>query len=121
MSKIPLCTISLEGMSQQEKEQLISALKSSQLEVQLETERFFVIDDVVELIALIGGTITLLEKGTEYAQAIIEWRKKRKAQGKKTQGKLKQPNSKPLDLNTATDEEISKWIEERVRWLSRKK
>lgn len=119
MSKFPIFTISLKGISVEEKKQLISILESNSLEIQSDTNRLFGIDDVVELVAVISGLIVLGEKATQYAQALYNWLKKRKDAGKKTEGQLKHPNPKikPLDLENATEEEIKQWIEEVAEWL----
>ncbi|MGB5634062.1 MAG: hypothetical protein WBM86_14945 [Waterburya sp.] len=121
MSKFPLFTISVKGLTAEEKYQLISALQSSSLEVQYDTERFFVVDDIVELLALISGTIVVTEKTVQYSSTLYKWLTKRKDEGKTTEGQLKHPNSKikPLDLENATEEEIRQWIEEVVKWLQR--
>ena len=119
MSKVPLFTISVKGISAEEKHQLISALQSSSLEVQSDTDRFFVVDDIVELLALVSATIVVTEKTIQYSSALYNWLKKRKDQGKTTEGQLKHPNPliKPLDLENATEEQIEQWIEEVIKWL----
>ncbi|MDJ0594491.1 MAG: hypothetical protein QNJ72_31700 [Pleurocapsa sp. MO_226.B13] len=121
MSKYPLFTISVKGLTAEEKYQLISALQSSSLEVQYDTERFFVVDDIVELLALISGTIVVTEKTVQYSSTLYKWLRKRKDEGKTTEGQLKHPNPKikPLDLENAPEEEIRQWIEEVVKWLQR--
>lgn len=120
MSKVPLFTISVRGISPEEKHQLISALQSSSLEVQSDTDRFFVVDDIVELLALVSATIVVTEKTVQYSSALYNWLKKRKDEGKTTEGQLEyKPNPKiePLDLENATEEEIERWIEGVIKWL----
>jgi hypothetical protein len=120
MSKIPLFTISLKGISIEEKNQLISDLESSSLEVQLDTKRLFVIDDIVEILALVSTGITLTEKAVKYSKALYDWLKKRREEGKTIEGRLEyklNPKIEPLDLENATEEEIEQWIEEVIKWL----
>ncbi len=48
--------------------------------------------------------------GKQLTKVIKKWRKERREAGKEISGKLERRNRPPLNLNTATDEEIEEWL-----------
>ena len=115
MKEIPLCSIVIAAdLSPEEKDSLISAIKLTSAKVQDDPSRFIGIDDILEaiIVSIVASVITeQVPKVTKkIAKAIIDWRTKARAKGKKTPVKLEHPERNPLDLETATDEEIEEWL-----------
>ncbi len=110
MSKVPLCSLTVENLTPAEKEELLSAIKLTSVQIQSEPERVLGVDDVAGAIVLLGVVAQLAEQSIKVAKAIIKWRRDRKKAGKKITGKLQPPGRPPLNLETATDEEIEEWL-----------
>ena len=93
-----------------ETELLITKLREIST-VQESEKRAFGIDDVILIVTLLGS---LAKAGTEvskFVHEINEWRREVKAKGIEPKVKLQRPGNQDLDLNKATDEEVSKWFQ----------
>ena len=113
MPEIPL-KLTVTNLTKAEKEDLLSAIELTSVRIQSEPERILGVDDVLEIF-LIAMVSKLAEKTidsatTELAKVIKKWREERRAAGKAISGKLEQKNRPPLNLDTATDEEIEQWL-----------
>ena len=113
MPEIPL-KLTVTNLTKAEKEDLLSAIELTSVRIQSEPERILGVDDVLEIF-LIAMVSKLAEKTidsatTELAKVIKKWREERREAGKAISGKLEQKNRPPLNLDTATDEEIEQWL-----------
>ena len=117
MSEIPLCTIIISSkLPQDEVENLETSLELSSIELQEPKSRVVGADDIVFIATVLGGmaaAANLIEYGIKIAKAIASWRRELRGQGIEPEGRLEHPNRPPLDLNTATDEEIEEWFSQR--------
>jgi hypothetical protein len=111
MSEIPLCTVVLSSeLPLNEVEALSTSLHLTSAKVQRTTSRAFGADDLALVITIAVGIGQLAEYGIKIAKAISDWRRKARQQGIEPQGQLERPDHAPLDLQTATDEEIEEWL-----------
>lgn len=117
MSEIPLCTIVISSrLPQEEVENLETLLELSSIELQKSTSRVVGADDIVFIAAVLGGITAaadLIERGIKIAKVIASWRKELRSQDIEPEGRLEHPNRPPLDLSTATDEELEEWFTQR--------
>ncbi len=113
MNEVPLCTLTVENLTPAEGEELLSAIKLTSVQIQSEDKRILGVDDIAEGIFLIGTIAKLAEQSIKLAKAIIKWRQNRKKAGKTTSGKLQRKERPPIDLKTATDEEIEEYFNRR--------
>ncbi len=113
MSEIPVCTIVMSSqISASEIASLEMALEINEIKLQKSTERIVGADDVVFIATVMGGlaaTANLIEYGIKVSKAINNWRKSRRDRGETTPVRLEHPQRPPLDLDTATDEEVDEW------------
>lgn len=111
MSEFPICNIVLSSaLPTDEIESLTLSIQSTSAQVQKNTSRIAGADDIALVISIVLGAIQIAEYGMKIAKAIIEWRKKARQKGIEPQGRLEHPDKPPLDLSTATDEEIKEWL-----------
>ena len=114
MSEIPVCTIVVSSeISASDIASLEMALQINEIKLQKSTERIVGADDVVFIATVMGGlaaTANLVEYGIKAGKAINNWRKKLKEKGQPTPVRLEHPQRQPLDLETATDEEVAQWF-----------
>ncbi len=114
MSEIPVCTIVMSSqISASEIASLEMALEINEIKLQKSTERIVGADDVVFIATVMGGlaaTANLVEYGIKVSKAINNWRKSRRDRGETTPVRLEHPQRPPLDLDTATDEEVDEWF-----------
>ncbi len=117
MSGTPICSIRISSkLSEDEIESLETALEMSSIKLQKSPSRAIGADDLVFVATVLGGVTAaanLVEYGIKITRAIAEWRKKVRSQGREPEGRLEHPNRPPLDLSTASDEEIEKWFSQR--------
>ncbi|MGQ9529680.1 MAG: hypothetical protein ACUVUA_18370 [Chloroflexus sp.] len=97
-----------------ESETLRLALQSAGCNVQTSARRDFdwqtlvvVVRDIGEIAGSVAATVAALEK---IADKINEYREKQRQQGKPPQGTLRRPGQPPLDLATATDQQVLQWL-----------
>ena len=107
MSKVPLCSLRVEGITEIEKEELLTAIRLTGIEVQSSPSRD---GGIVEAIFLIGVLAQLTEQSIKAGKAMSKWLEDKKKAGKKITGELKRPDKPPLDLATASYEEIKQWL-----------
>ncbi len=114
MSDIPLCTIVISSpIPPDEMESLETSLKMNQVKVQKSTDRVLGVDDIVVIASVVSGvaaTAQLLDYSIKVGKTIHNWRRKLREKGIEPEGKLQHPQRPPLDLNSATDEEIEEWL-----------
>jgi hypothetical protein len=111
MSEILLCRVVLSAeLPAAEVEFLASSIQLTSAKVQKTTSRAFGADDLALLITILVGIGQLAEYGISIAKAINSWRRQARQKGLEPQGKLERPDHPPLDLNTATDEEVEEWL-----------
>ena len=114
MNEIPLCNLIISSeVPTEDIESLAESIKLTSAQVQKNASRVVGIDDIALLITIAVGVGQLTEYGIKVAQAINRWRDKARQQGIEPQGRLEHPNRPPLDLTTATDEEIEEWLSQR--------
>ena len=114
MNEIPLCNLIISSeVPKEEIESLAESIKLTSAQVQKNESRVVGIDDIALLITIAVGVGQLTEYSIKIAQAINRWRRKARQQGIEPQGRLEHPNRLPLDLTTATDEEIEEWLSQR--------
>lgn len=97
-----------------ERETLLTALRSAGAEIQEAPARdidwqtvVVVIDSIGKAAGGITATIVLAEK---IAEKLNAWRESMRRRGKTPRGVLRRPNQSPLDLSDATDEEVLRWL-----------
>ena len=114
MSEIPLCSIVISSqLPSNEIEPLETSLRISSIKVQKQVNRVFGADDIVFIATVLGGlaaAANLIEYGTKVAKAIISWRNQLRERGIEPVARLEHPERSPLDLSSATDEEIEEWL-----------
>lgn len=92
-----------------EREALLAALRAH-ANVQQPVERSGDIWQIVTVIIenVAGGVSTALL--LELSKKIIKWRDDARRRGQLSKVRLQRPNQQPLDLTTASDEEVGKWL-----------
>ncbi|MDJ0618377.1 MAG: hypothetical protein QNJ63_16800 [Calothrix sp. MO_192.B10] len=114
MSDIPLCTIAISStLPPDEIESLQTSLQITKVKLQKSTDRVLGVDDIVVIASVVSGaaaTAQLIDYGIKVGQAIANWRRRLREKGIEPAGKLTHPKRPPLDLSTATDEEIQAWL-----------
>ena len=117
MSEIPLCSIVISSqLPPDEIESLETSLGMNSIKVQKSPSRIAGADDIVFVATVIGGvaaTANLIEYSIKVAKAINNWRRKLQEKGTEPKGRLEHPKRPPLDLRTATDEEIEEWLSQK--------
>ncbi len=104
-----------------EREMLLAVLKDEATiqtpEEQTPEERVFSIDDYIVIVTAVGATIGAIgtaAKATkeigELIEKIIDWRKRLRKKTIEPEIKLERSGQDSLDLRTATDEEIRRWL-----------
>ena len=114
MSEIPLCSIVISSQVPTDKIELLeNSLRISSIQVQKSPSRVVGADDLVFVATVVGGiaaTANLIEYGIKIAKALKKWRRELRSKGIEPEGKLEHPERLPLDLRSATDEEIDEWF-----------
>jgi hypothetical protein len=117
MSEIPLVSIVISSqLPPDEIEFLETLLSLSSIKVQKSSSRILGADDIVFVATVVGGiaaTANLIDYSIKVAKAINNWRQKLREKGIEPKGKLENPKRPPLDLSTATDEEIEEWLSQK--------
>ena len=117
MSEISLCSIVISSqLPPDEIESLETSLGMNSIKVQKSPSRIAGADDIVFVATVIGGvaaTANLIEYSIKVAKAINNWRRKLREKGTEPKGRLEHPKRPPLDLRTATDEEIEEWLSQK--------
>ncbi len=112
MSDVPLCSIAVaEQLAAADLEELEMALQADFCKLQKPTKRLFGVDDVVVIVGLATGAAQLVDYGIKASKAIVKWRQKLKAKDLDACCILEHPRRPPLDLRTASDEEILEWFQ----------
>ena len=106
-NEVPLYTLAVENLTPAEKDELLSIIESTSLKIQSTEKGVLEADDLAKGIVLIGTIAKLAEQSIKLAKAIMKWRQERKTAEKTTSGKLQRQGLPPIDLNTATDQEIT--------------
>ncbi|MDJ0675096.1 MAG: hypothetical protein QNJ36_06920 [Calothrix sp. MO_167.B42] len=114
MSEIPLCTIVISSqLPPDEIESLETSLEMSSIKVQKSPGRIVGADDIAFVATVVGGiaaTANLIEYSIKITKAINNWRRKLRSKGIEPKGRLEHPERPPLDLKTASDEELEEWF-----------
>ncbi|MDJ0798411.1 MAG: hypothetical protein QNJ51_16590 [Calothrix sp. MO_167.B12] len=111
MSDIPLCSIAISStLPPDEIESLQTSLQITKVKLQKSTDRVLGVDDIVVIVSGVAATAQLIDYGIKVGQAIANWRRRLREKGIEPAGKLTHPKRPPLDLSTATDEEIQAWL-----------
>ncbi len=114
MSEVLLCKLTVSNLTPVEQDELKSAIELTSAKIQSETNRVFVVDDVLEILITVAITKvaekTVESAGKELAKVIKKWRQERQQAEKQISGNLERPNHPPLNLDTTTDEEIDEWF-----------
>lgn len=111
MSETPICRIVLSpDVPPDEVESLSTSLQLTAATVQRTTSRVFGADDLALVITILVGMGQLAEYGVKLAKAINSWRRSARQKGIEPQGRLERPGHPPLDLNTATEDEVEEWL-----------
>jgi hypothetical protein len=122
MSEIPLCSVVISSqLPPDEIDSLETSLLISSIKIQKSPSRVLGADDIVFVATVMGGlaaTANLIEYGIRVARTINNWRRELRSKEIEPEGRLEHPKRPTLDLSKATDEEIVKWFEEIVKWLS---
>ncbi|BAY21196.1 hypothetical protein NIES2100_09460 [Calothrix sp. NIES-2100] len=114
MSEILLCSIVISSqLPPDEIEYLETLLGMSSIKLQKPLNRVIGVDDIVLVISGVAATAQLVDYSIKTAKAINNWRRKLREKGIEPKGKLEQPKRPPLDLSTATDEEIEEWLSQK--------
>lgn len=117
MSEIPLVSIVISSQLPPDAiESLETSLSLAAVKLQKSPKRVVGVDDIVLVATVVSGvaaTAQLIDYSIKTARAINNWRKKLREQGIEAKGKLEHPKRSPLDLNTATDEEIEEWLSQK--------
>ncbi len=97
-----------------ERESLPALLRAAGAEVQREPTRdidwqtvVVVIDEIGRVATGVTAAIVLAEK---IAEKLNAWRATMRRQGKTPRAVLRRPGQPPLDLSTATDQEVLAWL-----------
>lgn len=113
MNEVPL-KLTVTNLTTAEKDELLSAIELTSVRIQAKSERALGVDDILEiiLVAVIGKVAekTFDLATNKLAEVIKKWRKQRQQAGKPIKGKLETSQRPPLNLDTATDEEIDEWL-----------
>lgn len=111
MSQIPLCTIRLSSqLTSDEISSLETSLELASIHIQKDPKRAVGVDDIVLVLSGLAAAAKLVESGAKVASVINKWRKNLRSQGKEPQAKLEHPRRPLLDLKTASDEEVERWL-----------
>lgn len=118
MNEIPICTIVISSeVSEEDLSSLEMALQTYDIGLQKPSGdstllyRAFGVDDIFLVMGGVASTASVIEYGVKVGKAINNWRKSRKKEGKAIKLKLEHPDKPPLDVETATDEEIEAWFQ----------
>lgn len=107
MSDSSLCRLVIsQDIPSDEIASLESLLQLNNISVQESTSRTG-LEEIALIIGIVGGIVELTEK---LVKVIIKWRKKLKKKEIDINARLEHPLLSPLDLETATDEEIKEWL-----------
>ncbi|GIW03197.1 MAG: hypothetical protein KatS3mg058_4600 [Roseiflexus sp.] len=97
-----------------ERETIVIAIRAAGAEVQREPTRDIDWQTVVVVIDEIGRVATGVTAAIALAEKIAEklnaWRATMRRQGKTPRAVLRRPGQPPLDLSTATDQEVLAWL-----------
>jgi hypothetical protein len=114
VSDVPLCSIAVA-------EQLVAAelemsLQADSCKLQQPAKRLFGVDDtfvllVAGVVSGAAGAAQLVDFGIKVGKAIIRWRQNMRAKDLDACCILEHPRRPPLDLRTASDEEILEWFQ----------
>ncbi len=117
MSEIPLCSIIVSSQLPPDAiEFLETSLSISSIKVQKSPSRILGADDIILVAAVLGGmaaTADLIDYGIKVAKAINHWRGKLREKGIEPEARLEHPKRPPLDLSSATDEEVEEWLSQK--------
>jgi hypothetical protein len=117
MNDVPLCSITVgEQLAAADLEELEMALQMDFCKLQQPTKRLFGVDDtfvllVAGVVSGAAGAAQLLDFGIKVGKAIIDWRKKMRTKDLDACCILEHPRRPPLDLRTASDDEILEWFQ----------
>ena len=121
MSEIALFSIAISSqLPPEDIESLETSLSLSSIKVQKSPSRILGADDILFVLAVIGGIDATSNLISKLVKVVKDWRRKVREKGEEPKGSLEQPKLQlpPLDMSKATDEEIEEWFEEIKKWLS---
>jgi hypothetical protein len=109
MDQFPPFKITISSaLSPQEREILLLIFKSNTtLSIQTPENRAFGIDDYLLIVGAVAATAEAIKAVGELVEKLIEWRNSLKQSSQVTLEKI---GKKPLDLKSASDEEIREWF-----------
>jgi Sec-independent protein translocase protein TatA len=111
VSEKPVCNVVLSSeISDDAVESLTTSIELTSAKVQRTTSRAVGIDDVAIVITILVGIGQLTEYGVKLAKAIISWREQARQKHTVIKGQLQRPDQPPLDLQSATDNDIEEWL-----------
>lgn len=115
MSEIPLCSIVISSqIPVDEIESLETSLSLlSSVNVQKSSKRIVGADDILFVLAVIGGIDATSNLISKIVKVLKDWRRKVRDKGEEPKVRLEHPKRPFLDLNTATDEEIEEWLSQK--------
>ncbi len=100
--------------SPDEREALVTALRSAGADVQQQPVRDVDWQTIVVLFDNIGkvasGATAAIVLAEKVAEKLNAWRASQRRSGKTPRGTLRRPGQPPLDLATATDDEVLQWL-----------
>lgn len=97
-------------MPPDERDTLILLLRSAGAQVQEAPTREMDWQTIVAVIDAVGTVAKTASTLIDLAHKLNEWRASLRRQGKTPHGRLRRPDQPPLDLATATDEEVLQWL-----------
>ncbi|ACK71468.1 conserved hypothetical protein [Gloeothece citriformis PCC 7424] len=116
MNDFPVCTLVMSSeLPAADISALEMVLNSEGINLQKSPHRVVGADDLVFVAAIVGGLASaaqLVEYSLKIAKAINDWRRNRRAKGQEIKARLEHPKKPPLELDTATDEEVEEWFQQ---------
>jgi hypothetical protein len=110
MSDSSLCRLVIpQDIPSDEMVSLESCLQLNDISFQKSTPRTG-LEEIIIIVGFVSGVLTLADYTLKFGNALIKWIKHLKAQEVYIDATLEHPSLSPLDLETATDEEIKEWL-----------
>lgn len=110
MDKVNSFQISISSTVPAYERGMLEATIKDVASVQSQKTRAFGIDDYVIIVAAIGGTAAAVKEMGELANKILEWRRNLRRKSIQPEVELQSNSKEPLNIDSATDEEIREWF-----------
>ncbi|WP_298816108.1 hypothetical protein [Chloroflexus sp.] len=94
----------------EERETLMALIRSAGIDAQAPKLRDTDWQTIIAIIGGIGTVASSISALIELADKLNTWRTTMRRQGKTPHGRLRRSGQPPLDLATATDEEVLQWL-----------